>query len=95
VAEKIIEYRAGDDGKEGTSDDNIFESISSIVTQLGDFAALSAYELDNLNNIISAGFLTTVSSYFTVHSKASIGQMSREITCVVEKNGRIVSWREL
>ncbi|MBN3039800.1 MAG: general secretion pathway protein GspK [Candidatus Omnitrophica bacterium] len=94
IAEKLIEFRAGDDKTEGTSDDHFFQTIQEVVSELSAFANLSESEVACLERLVSLELITTSSMNYTVRVRAEIGQMSRKLVCVVNKKGRFVSWQE-
>jgi len=92
---KIIEFRGGKDGVEGTSDDGIFEKRDSIVALMAPFFKEQQIELDQLEEI-AGSLLTTVSDYFSIEAEA--GLMHKRITaegrCVFSREGTILYWRE-
>ncbi|MBN2119666.1 MAG: general secretion pathway protein GspK [Candidatus Omnitrophica bacterium] len=95
LADKIIDYRSGEDEIQGTSDDNVFTGPGNIVAGLSQFTDLASSEVALLSNIVSAGLLGTSSYNFTVRSTASIpGGLSKEIIAVVDRTGQIFSWRQ-
>lgn len=93
----IIEYRQGDDGEEATADDNIFNAPQSIVPSLSQHYSLSIGEVALLSNLISKGLLATGSDYFMIRSQAVLTYSSAtgEIICVVDREGKIIFWREM
>jgi type II secretory pathway component PulK len=94
MAEKIIEYRKGEDTIEATSDDNLFSSPDQVVGALSQFASFSDRQVAELNNAISLGVFDTVSDTFLIRSIARAGSVEKEINCVVERSGKILYWRE-
>ena len=96
VVEKIFLFRAGEDRKLDTDDDNIFDVPSSIVAHLSQFLSLSVDEVTSLSNLVAKGVLGTYSYNFMVRSHASIGEtsLSKQIICVVNKDGQILYWEE-
>ncbi len=95
VVEEILKFRAGEDEVWGSADDDFFEAPDSIVADLSQKASLSVSEIANISNIVSAGLLGTRASAFMVQSRAQVGALKKEIICVVNKSGKILSWREL
>ncbi len=94
TAGKIIEYRKGEDGLLATSDDNIFSVPAQIVSKLSQFASLSDRQTATLSNVVSLGVFDTISDVFLIRSIARIGSLEKEISCIVQKNGSILYWRE-
>jgi len=94
--DKIIAYREGQDKEMFTLDDNIFISSGSVISQLSQKYALSPDEVTNLSNIIAQGFIRTSSSYFSVISYAELdySSVTENISCVIDRKGNIVFWRE-
>jgi len=97
LVEKILSFRRGDDGIEGNSDDNFFEAPSEITAKLSQFSPLASEEVAQLSNLTSQGVFTTSSYYFKVRSQAFIpsSTFKREIICIIDRGGRILSWREI
>jgi hypothetical protein len=94
LIDKIIAYRQGDDEIAGTADDNIFDISSNIVAVLSQSYSLSPDEVSTLSNLVSGGALGTNSYNFMIRSRARIANMKKEIVCIVNKEGKIISWRE-
>ena len=94
LIDKIIAYREGDDEMPGTADDNIFDISSNIVATLSQSYSLSPSEVSTLSNLVSGGVLGTNSYNFMIDSTATIGAMKKEIVCVVNREGKVISWRE-
>lgn len=94
LIDKIISFREGEDEAAGTGDDNIFDVPSSIVPSLSQAYSLSPDEVASLSNLVSAGTVGTSSYNFMIRSQASIGPLGKEIVCVVNKEGKVLAWRE-
>ncbi len=96
LIDKIISYRKGEDGKIGTEDDRIFTSVQSVLPVLSQSFSLSPSEVENLSNIIAAGFIRVSSDYFRINSEAklSYSKVVSRTECVVDREGRILFWRE-
>ncbi|RKY28260.1 MAG: hypothetical protein DRP61_02150 [Candidatus Omnitrophota bacterium] len=97
LIDKIISFRRGDDDIEGNSDDNFFDIPSNIPAKLSQFTPLSSEEVAQLSNLAAKGVFTTSSYYFRVRSQAYIEgtNLKKEVVCVVDRKGKILSWREL
>jgi len=87
LADKIVLFRAGKDGVEGTEDDNVFSGSTNIVPQLSQFTPLSPEELTILSQFASSGLVSVVSEYFTVFSQAGYGYKkgTQSVTCVLQR----------
>ncbi len=96
VVEKIIIFRYGDDGELGTLDDNIFYSTSDIVPRLSQFCHMGISEIAELD-IAADMYLVTSSDYFGIRSTARLKNRKRflRVTCVVDRDGKILSWQEV
>jgi general secretion pathway protein K len=94
LVDKIISFRCGADGIEATTDDNIFDSLTNIVTQLGHFSELSLEEMSSLNRLISAGKISTASSNFMARSLGQLGRRQEQVICIIDRKGEVFSWRE-
>lgn len=95
IAGSIISFRSGADGIMGNEDDNIFDMHSNIVPYLSQFTNLSASEVAMLSKV-SNEYFTTSSRTFTVKSVAALkGKNSTlEVTAVIDREGKILYWRE-
>ncbi|MCF7872902.1 MAG: general secretion pathway protein GspK [Candidatus Omnitrophica bacterium] len=97
-AQRIIEYRQGSDLKDGTEDDNLFQSVGAI----RGMKALFTEESTQLNTLISKNLFTVVTNTFRINSLAKTrkeeGGVGRYIECVVKRDkgnqSEIVYWRE-
>ena len=95
IVKNIIAFRRGKDGIEGTADDGIFASPSSITPALSQFANLSASDVAKLT-AVSEQYLLTASSCFTVNSVATMKNKKDSATtkAVVDKMGKVLYWQE-
>jgi type II secretory pathway component PulK len=95
IAKMIIAFRCGEDGEAGTADDSVFDANANIVPLLSQAFRMNASQVASLSNI-AAGSLTTSSSNFTVKSKAKLfnSRAAYEVTCVVNREGKIFYWQE-
>ena len=94
IAGKIILYRAGQDGVEGTLDDNVFVSDSEIVPRLAQVYPFSASQIEQLNRV-AALFLVVRSNNFLIKATAKLsGRNSLVVSSVVKRDGKILYWRE-
>lgn len=94
LVDKILSFRYGEDEIEATSDDNIFTSPSAIVGELSQFAVLSPSEIVGLSNLVSAGSISTSSSNFRIRAVAQLGKRESQVICIVNQEGKILSWKE-
>jgi len=96
LIEKILLYRAGEDGVEGTEDDNFFLTNSEIVPKLSQNYHLSDSEISELNGIIDK-YLTTTSHNFMLEYKIGLKNKKRTsaIVAVFNIQGKILYWREI
>jgi len=103
LTEKILRYRCGEDKTEANADDRVFTAPGSIVAQLSQVYPLSAAEVAQLSNLVSAGRFSVFSDTFLIQSTAGVGRKKGKcrIECVLkkdldvdsEKAGIILSWR--
>lgn len=94
IAGKIISYRLGEDGKSGTSDDNIFVVDTQIAPKLSQFYQFSPSDAEELINI-STQYLNVQSNNFMIQGAAkSIGKNTMTVKSVVNRKGKILYWRE-
>ncbi len=94
IADKIILYRMGEDGVEGTFDDNIFTIDAEIVPKLSQAYRLSPSQIGQLTAITEQS-LSVGSRNFMVRLIAkSRGKNSMALNCVVNRDGKVLYWRE-
>lgn len=101
LADKAIRYRRGNDSREATSDDNIFESVETVVASLSNGVGLSAEETEQLNTIIASGLAGVRSDYFRGESHAGLryddedeARLTTKIVFVMDRGKNIRYWRE-
>ncbi len=94
LVNRILSFRCGRDGVEATEDDNVFITPSCIIAELNEFSSLSSSEIVSLNNLISAGKISTSSGNFMVRAVARLGTRQKQIICIINRKGKILSWRE-
>lgn len=90
IANKILEYRSGNDGKEGTEDDAIFrdENFSLVFKDFG----ITPDEITRYQNLFSVK-----SNFFRTYSNVSFSEDKRivkRVSCVVDRTGKINYWKE-
>lgn len=97
LVDKIMNFRNGDDSREGTYDDNAFEDVGAIATTLNNYADLSNSEITEINKIFASGLLTVRSNNFMGKSFGQI-ENKRGFTCVTfvfNRDDRAIKyWRE-
>ncbi|MFH0796388.1 MAG: hypothetical protein V2A65_04940 [Candidatus Omnitrophota bacterium] len=93
LAAKILTFRKGQDGVEGTPDDNVFTS-PDVVATLNQFVVLGPDEISQFSNL--AGRFTTASNNFMIKSIARLNNRndSYAIVAVCNRKGQIKYWRE-
>ena len=94
LADKIINYRNGNDGWPATNDDRIFSDAGDITNTLKTAQPLTKDEVNQLANIIGEGSLCVRSDNF---KGSSIGKNNREsllIDFIFNRQGHIKFWRE-
>ena len=95
VADMIISFRYGEDNMIGTEDDRVFVSTANIIPALSQYIDMSESEVAVLSRVVEQNF-TVASKNFKIRSQAELngGRMTREVTCIVDRTGRILYWRE-
>lgn len=101
LVDKILNYRMGSDGTQGTSDDGVFKDNGSIVRTLFEYEILNTNEISKLTNLVAKGFLGVQSKYFRVISSGMSSPntfFKHKIRAVLEFNQndetKIKSWNE-
>lgn len=94
IAAKVILYRAGKDGIEGTLDDNVFVSNSDILPSLSQAYSFKASEIEQLNRV-AVLFLGVSSSHFLIKVTAKLSEKNSLVcSSIVKRDGKILYWRE-
>ncbi len=98
LASRMIDYRKGGDGVDGTEDDQTFQVVEGITPALSNAGNFSSQEFAQISNAIAAGIVTVQSNTFRIHS---IGRLIRNgrnletrVTCVVRRDGTVLYWHE-
>ena len=94
LVDKIIFYRRGNDGIEGTQDDNVLKSSANIANDLKKGVGLSEEELNKIVELTSAGILAVSSKNFTINVEGKISRRKEKIVCIADKEKGIKHWRE-
>ena len=85
LANRIVEFRRGDDRIEGTEDDNIFKTVAEI----RNIGPLFTEEAIEINRLTSGNMLTVESNTFRISSTGIIKKgdydLKRNIICVVKR----------
>jgi type II secretory pathway component PulK len=96
LVERLMTFRAGDDGQVGTADDGVFEQTGDIVTALQSVTSLLAAQEAVLIQLISQGLLGVHSTAFTltIHTKL-LGRAARTYAIVCDPiTGAVKQWTE-
>jgi general secretion pathway protein K len=97
LSDKLLRYRRGVDGTDGTRDDQYFGSSEAVVTDLNDKVGLNDNEKEQLELLVQSKVLTVQSRFFGILSEGSLKYETDQrllILCVVERLGNIKSWYE-
>lgn len=91
IISKILEYRKGNNGEEGTEDDGIFtdDNFSSVFEN---FFGVTPENIVNYQALFSVK-----SNFFRIHSAASFSEdkkIIKKITSVADRHGKIYYWKE-
>ena len=95
IVDKILSFRAGEDGIIATSDDNIFDAASNIIPKLSQSCHLSDSEVAKLS-VVADQYLITNSNNFMVKAVAKLNNRKNtaELICVVNRSGKVLYWKE-
>ncbi len=97
ITQKILAYRRGPDGIEGTLDDGIFTALEDIEPQLSGFSMLGENERKELERLMAAGRLAVRSENFSIQSVARLPGRKETmlIQCIAGRESNIRFWREM
>lgn len=94
TVDKILAFRDGEDKVNGTSDDNIFDSPSSIIPKLSQVYHLGDSTIAEISRISERSLITN-SGNFTVDCSARLNEKrSFGVTSVASHSGKVLYWRE-
>lgn len=96
LTEKIIHFRCGNDGIWPSDDDNVFISLTTVVSDLTKIESLSKEEIGELNGILGKDLISVESDNFAGKSIGKIKNRSdyTQINFVFERTGKVKYWRE-
>ena len=94
AVDRLLAVRSGKDEIAGTDDDNVFGSIADVAPALTKDGGFTPTQLADMNNLINA-YTAVVSTAFTVNSAGkSPGDIyESRVSCVIDRSGRILSYR--
>jgi type II secretory pathway component PulK len=94
LAGKVVMYRAGQDGEEGTSDDRVFMQAANVSTELMKKVKLAGAESTMVSQMVSKGQLGVDSTHFRIRSQGKSMRKKQilEIEAVADTDGVILSW---
>jgi len=96
LIDKIIRYRSGEDGVEGTEDDGVFLFSAEIITLLEPYG-LTMEQKALLGNLVSANSLGVSSEYITCNfALKQKNKLLSNLSVILNlTTGKIVSWKEM
>lgn len=96
LASKLIQVRAGVDGRSGTADDLVFKELGGIVEGLATLIPLTEDERVMLEHAITQGYLTTTSEFtkMTLESRLSAPKALFNAVGVYQTGVGMVYWAE-
>jgi type II secretory pathway component PulK len=95
IVEKILLYRAGEDGIAGTEDDQVFVSVSEVTPRLSQRFSLTDSQVADLIDI-QEKYLTASSSAFRIEMNISLKNKNtnRRAMAVFARDGKVLYWQE-
>ena len=99
LADKIIEFRIGEDRLEGSADDGVFKDEGAIARTLFESEPLNSNEVSQLINLVSKGLLGVKSTHFSIETELSQSRSGQRkivnaIVEQIEKDIKLKSWSE-
>lgn len=98
LAQRIVDFRKGEDGRVGTEDDAIFQlpdGISAAISQGGKF---NSEDFAQISNLVAQKMVGVSADAFSIRSIGRFIKNSRTfdylVYCVVKREGDILFWRE-
>ncbi len=98
LAERIVQFRRGEDDIDGTEDDNVFNTVAEI----RNIGSLFTEEAEEINSLVSSNALTVQSNIFRINSEGIIQKgdysIKRSVVSVVEivpnESPKTLYWHE-
>ena len=103
LAIRVVEFRKGPDGREGTEDDLFFQDPGGITPALSAAGSFSSEQFAQISNAVSLGAISVKSGAFRIHSIGRLikdgktkesGVTEESVTCVITRKGQILFWQE-
>jgi general secretion pathway protein K len=102
LVDKLVRFRKGSDGTQGTEDDQNFAGLGGAEQQLNAFEPLTPQEASQLTNLITQSRLKISSSVFRIRSRGRVrnGKVVRSVEGVVLRGPKksspltLLSWHE-
>lgn len=98
LAEKLVEFRKGEDLISGNEDDQVFQVVEGITPTLSAALPFSPEEFAQINNLIGLDMVGVSSDAFRIRSYGRFiknrGFFNYEISCVIDRTGEILYWQE-
>ena len=96
LADKVIAFRCGGDGKQDSEDDNYVDDLRSYVARMEMAIPLGDEEKTELESFLLSGLLTTRSNYISASCTAFLNKKNKavSINCVSDVSGKIYYWTE-
>lgn len=96
LVEKIIWYRSGNDGREGTEDDIAFEHPNDVITAVGSARGVAPEDAEYFEEIMETGIIGVRSDNFRGSSVGRFhdGSQFAQIVFVVDRDDHIRYWKE-
>lgn len=94
IVDKIILYRMGEDSIEGTFDDNIFTVDAEIVPKLSQIYQFSASQIEQLTRITAQSLCVGSKNFMIKVIAKSKGKNRAALNCVVNRDAKVLYWRE-
>ncbi len=94
IASKIISFRKGKDGKEGTADDGVFKDLAEVSDVLSRYIYLNEADRLSLDSIFATGFSVNA-TFFNAAVNAQVNQRQRiKVNAVLNSEGKVQRWHE-
>jgi general secretion pathway protein K len=94
LAAKIVRYRRGADGTEGSQDDPEIVDLTRLTETLRLNPGVTMEQELAIASALSKGALVTGSRHFRIETEATFGMRTERIVCVTDKNRQTLFWRE-
>jgi len=95
LADKVVLYRQGKDGKESTTDDGVFKSLAEAPDVLSRYIYLNEVDRQNIEATLASGF-SVQATFFNAELEGHLDHQTQQIKvqAILDNTGKVIRWHE-